>query len=657
MVLAPVLLELDVAIQAIAEGQVFDEGILLQKFAKVRDFLLQSEGLFLQVEETLFVDELGLQKLDLCTQEMAHSLQSLDRLQESAVSKKTMVLREKLQDFLSSRRRCLEYFQEFNGLAQQQPIYSPVPSYDSFVKSGIKVLKGQLDKQRLADKFPSLFPDLQKAQQSIGLLSKLHPIPTELEQALNQGLQGLQTGYGAIHRFLQKDDMAALEDGLKLLGSSSTILSAQLKKAEEMSKTESRYSRFRPLEEWLRLKAYLNDKPHDKSIPSTWINNTLSQVFYLWDFLLAQGQSVLNEPLLKDLSFENGVTQEILDDNFQQRERANVLVKQLMGPALLSSEDGVWLEFSPVIEKLQDSLEVSHRALEEQMMPFRELPGLENIVKMKEGVKTGSVSNEDFRTELESQIEKVEELIRSVGEQKDPVSRELRDLLPVHRGAFLGMLECLETEDWYSLDGLWQGMLTTLPNLAVLSQALRARVSAVTSTSLLISCLRCQAKNDPGRRVCSSCGASLPTVIQRTQSFSEIDLEEGKPQSETSSSSVTVTPRTLELLESLVEGQEQRRVKKEDAAEALTLLIDSLNNQRQMFSQKLLPLMGKEKDLDAYLRFFAQAMGRYLNSLVTLHTKVEAGAVQDLRASLSECRETLETMDQMKELIDGSLRG
>lgn len=651
MSLAPPLLELEhIVNRVLAEEGVSDQE-LQASFAHARDFLLESTGLFREVEETLFTVGEDTQKLDLCRQEMNHSLVALQKLEDATLGRKMLILKERLQSFLISRTRCLEYFGEFSRLATEQPIYSPVPVYDSFIKAGVKVLNGQLSSERLSERFPDLMPELHKVQQLVTLLPKLHQVPADLLAALNQGLEGLQTGYGALSSYFENQDKVALEDGLKLLGSSSTILAQNLEKAEVLASSEVKYSSYRPAEEWLRLKNYIAANPQDK-FPESWITSHISKIFYVWDFVLSQAQSLLHQPLLAGAEVEGGVTQELLDDAIQARTQADQTLASLNGPKLLTSPDQVWLEMTRSVEKLSKSVEVSHMALAEHMAPFKELPGLEVIAGLKEQVKRGDLDKSVLATEFHKQLEKVEELIKSVENAKDPISKEFRDLLPLHRSAFLGMLENLEAGDWYGLDSRWQGVLSTLPHLANLSRTIRTRLTSQGSSSKLITCLRCQAKNDPDRRVCSTCGASLPTVIQKRQVFSEIDTS-----SPGESVEPPVTPKAIDLLESLVQGLEENVTSKKDAADALSLLIKDVDRQRQMFTKKLLPLMGKETSLDSYLRFFAQGLGQYFANLMDMHSAVEEGALARVQSALVETRETLATLDAMKERVDGALRG
>ena len=653
MPLAPPLLELEDTVQRILAQQPVEQETITAQFAGVRAFILQSERLFREVEDTLAVDNEGAQKLRLCSQEMAHSLEALDKLQDAVSNRKIFVLKERLQSFLTSRERCLEFFAEFTDRAQKMPIYSPVPAYDAFIKAGLNVLDGRLEKARLEERFPEIVPELQKVQRMIGVLERLHKPPADLTEALKSGQQGLESGYGAVHTYFQSDDKEALEDGLKLIGSSSAVLQTQFEKAESLAKAETQFCRFRPLEEWLRLKQYILKNPADQ-LPPEWITETVTQVFFVWDFMLNQALKLINDPLLVGAEIEGGLTAALLEECFKFRQLAQEQIVPLTGDDLLKSDDTLWTTQIPYLEKLNDSIEATHRALEERMLPFKELPGLERIVHLKEMVKRGLAEKALLRQEFATQLEKVEELIDSVRSGQDPVSREFDNVLPTHRAAFIGMMENLEEDDWEALDSRWEGVVSTLPHLAGLSKSLRKRLSSDTSSARLVRCLRCEHQNSPERRVCSSCGANLPMVVQKMQTFTEItepSIAGG------GGGGGGVSPRAIDLLETLVQNVEHNRVSKKDAADAVQLLINDLNKQRQMFTKKLVPLMGKEEKLDAYLRFFAQGLGTYFAALMEMHEAAGSGNLARLQSGLVSCRDTLDVMDAMKERIDEALRG
>ena len=105
MPLAPPIQEVEQSVERLLAQESLDEKTLLERFGRARGFLLESEGLFREVEDTLVVDDEGRQKLELCAREMQHSLEALNRLQEAAVSGKMLILRERLQTFLISRTR------------------------------------------------------------------------------------------------------------------------------------------------------------------------------------------------------------------------------------------------------------------------------------------------------------------------------------------------------------------------------------------------------------------------------------------------------------------------------------------------------------------------------------------------------------------------
>lgn len=656
MDLAPVYSELESTIQSQLAGEDFDRETLERVFANARSFLLESESLFREVKDTLLTDGEGEQKLLLAEQELAHAKASLDKLSDASLAPRMLILQDRLTTFMTAVTRCVEGFSEFAYLQSLQPIYSPIPVFDGFIKCAIKVLETTLPTSRLVDRFPSLGPEVGRLQRLVGMLPKLHQIPDDLESALTKAIAGLESGMGAASLYLENSEKPALQDAIRLIGSSTSILVDRLDRAESIASQASGFTTFRPLEEWLRYRKHvlaladLEDRP-----PLEWTVGFVSDIFRTWDFLLGTTQTLLNHPLLGDLDADGIVDRDFLSDHREYRQERGQYFAEASKDGWLEVPEESWTALRGKLESLESQVSSTHQALEHLMKPFKELPGLEKIAALKREVKSGNVRASLLDAELRQQLDKVEDLIRSVATAEDQVSSDFRDLLPQHRSAFMGMIENLEEENWQGFEALWSGLLTTLPHLAELSRLVRHQVQRQSSAAKQISCIRCQAKNDPGRRVCSTCGANLPTVIQKIQGTHEIDMSQGDKSQ--SAPPPAPSPKAINLLENLVANAEANRVNRQQVGEALQLLIDDINATRKTFGSKVLPLMGKEEVLDAYLRFFAQALGNYFAGLMEMYQFVEGGGMAQMHSGLGTCRDSLAILDELKTRIDEALRG
>lgn len=646
MSLAPVLLEVEKSVGRVLGGEGLDPAQLGATFARARAFLLESQGIFREVQETLLTDKEGLQKLELAEQELAHSRDTLDRLEEASMARKTLVLRERLDSFLNSARRCSDHFSEFAHLASQQEIYSPIPAFDGFIKAGIKVLEGQLGPDIAHQRSLGLLPELGRLERLIGLLPLVHQITPELKGALESGLEGLQSGFGALNHYFETGEKPAFEDALRLMGSSTTILADQLQRAEAEVTSARVFTNFRPLEEWLLLKRARPDVPLD------WVVGTVADVFTSWDFLLSRGEQLLVHPLISGQSIEGGLRSTTWSSHRERREATGRLFAQVTPEGWLDTPDQQWQDLIEPLERLQSEVMASQYALELQMNPFRELPGLERIAALKEQVKSGKTDPALLLEEFENQLVRVEELIATVAQADDPVSREFAEVLPIHRGAFIGMKENLEDGDWEGLESRWQGVLTTLPHLAGLSQAVKARMEAE-KASRRVNCLRCSHSNEAGRRVCASCGANLPAVVQKAQQTVELGADgEGG-----SGGTFDMSGSAVDILESLVQAVEADTITREQAGLTLKSMLREVDANRKVFATRVLPLMGKDQTLDAYLRVFAQVMGAYFSGLMQMDEFSEGAPLARLHTGLAACREAQETLESMKSIIDEALRG
>ena len=657
MSLAPVYSELESTVQRQLAGETLDRSTLSQVFARARSFLLESESLFREVKETLLTDDVGQQKLTLAEQELAHAKASLDKLSEASLEPRMLILKDRLNTFLTAVARCLEGFSEFAYLQSLQPIYSPIPVFDGFLKCAIKVLEKSVPPGRLKERFPNLVPEVGRLQRLVGMLPKLHQIPEDLESALAKAISGLESGMGAVSLYFENSEPAALQDSIRLIGSSTSILVDRLERAESLASQASGFTTFRPLEEWLRFRKFCLEQQDPSQRPSLeWTVGFVSDIFRTWDFLLGKAQELLNHPLLGDLNADGVLQPESLLDYQKYRQERGAYFAEASAQGWLKVPEESWTSLRENLESLEAQTTATHQALEHLMKPFKELPGLERIAGLKREVKNGNAHPKLLESELRDQLEKVEELITSVATAQDQVSTDFRDLLPQHRSAFMGMIENLAEENWTGFEALWSGLLTTLPHLAELSRLVRHQVQRQSSSAKQVACIRCQAKNEPGRRVCSTCGATMPTVIQRIQGTHEIDMSQGDP-NQPASPPPTLSPKAIDLLENLVANAEANRVNRVQVGEALQLLIDEINNTRKTFGSKVLPLMGKEDVLDAYLRFFAQALGNYFAGLMEMYQFAEGGGMAQLHSGLVTCREALSILDELKGRIDEALRG
>ncbi len=644
--LAPPLLDVEQGVLSRLAGDLVSGTDLTPVFRRAKEFLEVSRSLFEEVRATLLTDPLGEQKLQLAQQEIEHALSCLERLEAACAGGHPMLLTDRLKAFLASARTCSTLFTEFAGAAASLPIYSPSAPFDAFIKAGIKHLEGGLERDALEQRLVGLQRELSRFQRLVALLPQLHSLPQSAVLSLQKALASLQTGFGALEQWRVREDRTALQDGLKLVGSASSDLVRQLDDLEPQLAGQPRYTRFRPLEEWLRLHHLLGSDPHLRDrVPALWIEAYVVDLFRAWDYLLARCDEMARGPYAGD-EFEFSTDQQL-----RQRWDERLALSPPGDWTAIPQTD--WMTLAGPLETLQAAVERLHDVSRQRMAPFRDLPGLERLAQLKEQARRGEVRKALFEAELRVQLERVEELIESSASARDPISAEFRELLPVHRSGFLGMLETLRQGDWPALESIWQGVMTTLPHLISLSRGIARRMAQQGQASLRINCLRCGYSNGPERRVCSSCGANLPAVVARAQATAEF----GHGHSEAASQISLEGMSAVDLLEELVRGVEANRVTRQQTGAAVGALMDDLEKTRKTFGAKVIPLMGQDSTVDLYLRFFAQAIGAYTGSLKNLASFAEGGSLAQLHSHLAECREMLILLEELKARIDDSLRG
>lgn len=646
MTLAVPLLEVEQGVLSLLAGEPAGGNELAPAFSRARHFLDGSRRLLEEVGATLLSDALGEQKLRLAEQELEHSLSCLDRLEAGCSGGHPLLLADRLKAFVTSARSCSTLFGELSVLGAKAPIFTPSAPFDVFIKAGLRHLEGGLERASLEARLHELRRELSRYQRLVGLLPRLHAIDSSDLAQLQQSLSRLQTGFGALELWRTAADRDALLDGLKLLGSATTSLVRKLDELEPQLGANPRYSRFRPLEEWLRLRHLLTVEPElVADVSPLWVEASVADFFRSWDYLLARAGEL--EQGAHTLAVPGHAAQREL------RERWSLRLGERPPTSWTSFPEADWLLLAGPLEDLQRAIEEGHRAQQSSLASFRHLPGLERLALLKGQARRGEASPLLFEAELRQQLTRLEELISSSAASRDPISAEIRELLPVHRSGFLGMLETLERGDWEALEAIWQGVMTTLPHLISLSQGIARRLAQQGQASLRIACLRCGHSNAPERRICASCGANLPAVVARAQSVAEFGHDHGDAVAAPALDGMSA----VDLLEELVRGVEANRVTRRQTGAAVDALLADLEKTRKTFASKVIPLMGQDPTVDLYLRFFAQAIGAYTGALKNIRLFAEGGSLAQLHSYLAECREMLHLLEELKSRIDDSLRG
>jgi hypothetical protein len=332
-----------------------------------------------------------------CAQENAHALvDKVKDLKESSIALTDLTLALRKQN-------------------RQKDVYSPVPTVDDLIKTGINVYTEAYPPDALKVKIPTVIALKKEYDLDVSLFEKYFPDETALIEKLKQDLYYLEQSIGAVYSFIESGDRGDLLTGLKALGIASTQMARDLLETQQVRKSKGLSSN--PIiDEFLkdalaRSQGELSDEDFERSfqgmrsyVQNTWgdmqrffrdffVRRAVGEKYYA---LFAEQVRTLEETLealrrtqSKDLLDKLGSTFEKLLDTRQSFYKDALVEKELskdldieeLRDIMKAVKDGV-LHTGALQEKL---IKVSKRAAEavrklEFLPEYDELKGLKEIL-------------------------------------------------------------------------------------------------------------------------------------------------------------------------------------------------------------------------------------------------------------------------------------
>ncbi|MCA9794123.1 MAG: hypothetical protein KC910_20080 [Candidatus Eremiobacteraeota bacterium] len=600
-----------------------------------REFCAESRQLYQNLAAGILrtdeVDEL----LRQCGLELDAQAGYLDDLERTVREQKTVSAGDIVGRLQASFNRLAELYSQVQEAETQEKIYSPFPALDHFIKAGINHLNNYLEAGELKQRLELAVGPVAELEGRVFRFEILYADEHKTAQA-RQALTALQAGLGAVAQYLDTNQRPALEDGLRLLGSSSTVLFGQL--AEFDKQVVTRHSRYRYLDEFLRAVELYHQDP--EKIPLGLVYATWNGVGQVVVYYQRQLEGVLRMSLFPELR--------------EQWEAAEVAWREL---GELYNQVNSSLNPLPALEQIpKDRLEhafevllagadILFKRLEEEAARFRHAPHLEGLRELVGRAQKGELPDGQLRQALADYQERQQDLTQQLGRQAhDAVNQEMMALLGVHGAAFAEMERYFEDQDRAHFGAGWKMMEGTFERLLELGQQIERRVAPRGRAPKTVTCFRCSAANPTDRRICQACGAVLPVVPTGPESTVDI-------------TGMGVMGAAENALEEVLSAAESGNITRHELAERIDDLLERAGVARQGFEKKLIPLMGRSAELDAYLRFFAQSIGAYVQGLIQVRGFAEGQAVSHLMSGGSQAREAAENMVLMKQKIDEALAG
>lgn len=616
-----------------AEGQ-RQASEVTELLPQARAFVQESRHLFELSRPSILQDKevkemLNQVRLELEAQELA-----LREIERTAKEGKPHGVADHSSRLESASRRLIETYGKLSRRERQEKVYSPAAVLDQVIRVGINLLNKHVDAFELRSRLPTAADVVRQMSQQVKLFGLLYSAP-ELQAEGTQAAAALEAGLGAVALYFESGKDSDLLDGLKLLGSSSTVLHGTFAKMHEFTKSRQKYSSFPYLEEFCRALEELGD--HPALVRGCWGRVEESFVHYRRTLATLEAQPVA-------LKYENHIRQitmllTLLEQNVSAT--AGRLVDPL--PALTELK----------IETLQQSFESVHQAmqalwklLEEEAEAISKTPLLEVMREVLCRAQQGAVPNRVLRDYLLHWRRSHQQLQLECQKKPGPLQQRMLGLLMSHSAAFDCVEEFLANGDRGQLRRAFELVDPTIGPLGELGQELQKQVRpARAKAKRTVNCFRCGQENKNDRRVCSSCGAVLPALPTGPEETFEITAGGGDGGG--------APENVLEFLDLLTVGAENNQIPRPKFEAAIDDLLRQASMTRKQFEAQLIPKMGRNTELDAYLQVFAQAIGGYVQGLLALR---EFQTLNQLHSASAQAKDAAEALRFMKESIDEAMQ-
>ena len=599
-----------------------------------RAFINESKGLLgLSRASVLWTKETK-QLLNQIRLELEAQEKAINELERTCKESKPHGVSDHSQKLQAASQKLLEHYAQLQHLERQEKVYSPVPLLDQIMKVGMNVLTGNLEARELRLRMSTAVDVVAQLRHQVEMFNALYD-NAELKAVSQQAIGGLESGLGALTMYFQTGGAEALEDGLRLIGSSSTVLHGIFAKMNEFAKAQQKFSPHPYLEEFCRAL--------EKGLVPDRVRACWSKVERAVHHYRTQLETLGRLPVA--IKYEAELAQ-----GLHSCERVEADLKRVAGKLRPLPSGSASLEIpvlNQALTELTDLVKALWTKLEADSKTGGKAPTLEGMLETLSRAAQGAVpatvlkglltewrrSHEILRTECS----------RSTGETQ----QRILGLLMSHQAGFEEVEQFFVDGDRTHLKRAFQLIEPTMAPLAELNADLERRVRPRSAVKRTVNCFRCGTENPTDRRMCQSCGAVLPVVPTAPVETFEITGDTG--------GGVRSSPdNVVEFLEALCDAAEANQVPRKAFNEAVESLLVQADQSRKMFERQLIPMMGQSPELDTYLRVFAQAVGAYVQSLLALR---DFRTIHQLHSAAAEAQDAAQALGFMKDSIDKALQG
>lgn len=463
---------------------------------------------------------------------------------------------------------------------QQEKIYSPFSQLDIFVRVGINVLNGELPPEVIVARIGEVATWLQGVRGDIARFEMIY-------QQKGPDLQRLDQALGALLQYRANPQKQSLEDSLKLLGSASTHLAAQLSEMDALARRSARFSQHLPVEEWGRSpgevtwRRLLEAHQHYRRTLETWRSSLLAP--------FAQAALEAAEAAWQAARPARDKPVAELDAAFTRLQAACAAVE--------AGWQNADLEKLPELSRLRQLVGAAWQGL---------LPAAE----LAESLRECQLRAENLRQHRPDLADCLSEQIAALHEmQSFPQERDRNRLLA----------------GWQRLEAALPPLLSALPK---------------TEKAGLI-CPRCGSADQlRDARFCRNCQAQLPRLVSVAEEYT--DVVGGDSPGEGG---------RLARLEALADQAQSGYLGLGELAEQLDQMLLEADHAREKFEGTVATRMNQNAGYDAYALHFAENLEQYVEGLLVMREFAGGAPRSQLLEGLEICRRAQQGLNQLQQAI------
>lgn len=507
----------------------------------------------------------------------------------------------------------------------QKKAFSPILPFDQLIKAAFNVLQQKCPPLELQTRFPAAVSYLANLRYETALRRTLYP-EVEWPEALETGFVRMEGGLGAFGKYLETGTPAkTLEEGIQLLGRGSTDYAEQMEALQLAGR--AKHSKHDSVEQWLRLR----EQPYDLGQEATgllWqrLYFDTDQFFALVQRAKQSGLGVVEPELLKNAAMVHQQTVDRLA-NLSAEWPGLEAGKELLNTA--------W--------DLMDYLKqrIASRLAEVQKM-VEPAPRMRELLDTLGQVQSGLLPTWLLQSDLQKRIAEQKKVVEAMEAAPEKVNEEILSLTRSHDVALQRMLLYCEDENADHLIEGWKLIALTLPPLIEFDRSARQAVAQKGTSSRSVTCVRCGEVQLP-QKVCQKCGAALPQVQLDDVRYMDLAGEQGP------------SGNPAEYLHELIAGLQLGGSSWEQIGGEIVKQLEVVDKTRERFEKEMLPMLGKDNNLDVYAQFLAVRLGQLTQCLLALLDAVNARNPLLMQGAIAPYRELFDEIGAFQARINEAI--